>query len=803
MLPLPKFLKPYRDAGEANALFAPCSFLDERVFLTKTGAIGVVFALAGIDPECLTDETMEANTKRLREAFRILHDDIRLYQYAVKHSGERIDQRSEHGTPAIQQTAANRRRFLEESGVYSIRLYWAVVLEPRSIGRKAKNSFLNKRILQLLANELSERRERLLALAQACERNISDLLGLRLLPKSEVFQFFRILANLDRPAAEAQGLRHDTHVDFYMTSSPISPRGDGLKIGHQSVEVLSLRETPADTFPNVFRELLKLECNFVLCTEFRRIANEEAITNIQAAQSHHYWAQWLSSPMALLNLILSFGKRDEQVADESELDDVDELGETLKRVKNGGEYLGDFSFTVVLFGEQSRAKLRTAAMDVVKIFGAQEASLIQESYNALNAYLSIVPGNGAFNVRRGWQLSGNYADMALVYAPSIGNKLHSHLKTEATVVLTTEDRTPYYLSVYEADRFGVFLSGAPGSGKSVLTNLLIDHSQKEEPFTTILDIGGSYKQTTAKHDGSYLSMQFGEGRQTFRINPFVLAPTPENLQFLFLFVTSLMEVNNFQTTAEDNRELFEAIESLYVLDAEARTLGQLAQGLPPKMRPYLQPWTGRGQYGTIFDNAEDTLTFARFQTFDFRGIDELYPQVMQPLLFYIFQRVSQVVYDPALTLRPKQLWADEVWRFLANDRARAFLVAAGKTWRKHNGGIALITQSADDLRGAGILEVINEICPVKILLANPGADLADYAAMFKLNEREAERYAALIPKKQFLLKTPTRSAVLKVDLDQTAYWTYTNSPFDNARRDAALDAHGAKGLEVLAADAAH
>ena len=65
MLPLPKFIKPWKDAGEANALFAPCSFIDDHVFLTKTGALGIVFELAGIDPECLTDATMEAHTKRL------------------------------------------------------------------------------------------------------------------------------------------------------------------------------------------------------------------------------------------------------------------------------------------------------------------------------------------------------------------------------------------------------------------------------------------------------------------------------------------------------------------------------------------------------------------------------------------------------------------------------------------------------------------------------------------------------------------------------------------------------------------
>ncbi len=245
----------------------------------------------------------------------------------------------------------------------------------------------------MLTRELEENREKLVAQAQAFERTVGDLLGLRLLPKTDVFQFFRVLANLDKEIATAQTLRHDSHVDFYMTSSATAPHREGLRVGHQNVEVLSLRETPSETFPDVFRDLLKLECNFILVSEFRRLINDDAITKIRSSQSHHYWNQWISDPMALLNLILSFGKKDDLVADESETDDVDELTQTLKRVKNGGEYLGEFSFTVVLFAEHNRAKLQTTAADVVKIFGAHEGALIQESYKALNAYLSIVPGN--------------------------------------------------------------------------------------------------------------------------------------------------------------------------------------------------------------------------------------------------------------------------------------------------------------------------------------------------------------------------------------------------------------------------
>jgi type IV secretory pathway VirB4 component len=242
--------------------------------------------------------------------------------------------------------------------------------------------------------------------------------------------------------------------------------------------------------------------------------------------------------------------------------------------------------------------------------------------------------------------------------------------------------------------------------------------------------------------------------------------------------------------------------------------------LPPKMKPYLQPWVRAakgsqvrdGQFATVFDNVDDTLTFAHFQTFDFEGMDTSYPKVLAPMVDYIFQRVRDVVHDPALLRVPKMLWADECWKFMTNGPARDRLIEAGKTWRTYNGGICLISQSAGDYGKTtdgqaaddySVLAIVNEICPTKLLLSNPGADLAKYKELFKLNERETELFAGVIPKRQFFCKTPTRSHVLNVELDPTAYWTYTTSPEDKARRADMIAQHGIdEGIRVLAATAA-
>ena len=122
-----------------------------------------------------------------------------------------------------------------------------------------------------------------------------------------------------------------------------------------------------------------------------------------------------------------------------------------------------------------------------------------------------------------------------------------------------------------------------------------------------------------------------------------------------------------------------------------------------------------------------------------------------------------------------------------------------KTWRKANAAMILSTQSLDELRRSDVLDVIIESCPTKLFLANPDMDRDLYARQFHLNETEIELIRALVPKRQFLLKTPEHAKVANLTVDRKSYWLYTNDPFDNRKRREAFDTYGfEQGLDVLA-----
>lgn len=459
---------------------------------------------------------------------------------------------------------------------------------------------------------------------------------------------------------------------------------------------------------------------------------------------------------------LENGPKD-RLIDDSAASIVNELGSCLEEMEVTGSFFGEFSLSIILY-DDDRARLRRSVAECFKVFSSIDAQLTEERYNLLNAFLAMLPGNYAFNLRKMLISSTNYADCSLLFAPQSGEVQNSHLGTEYLTVLETNHRTPYFFNLHHGDIAHMFMLGMTGSGKSFTVSHLLTHAQKYGPLTYIFDLGGSYRDLTGRFDGAYLRV--GAEERSFAINPFSLSPTPENHQFQCLLVRVLAASSGYELTGADERDLFEQVQNLYSVEADQRRLLTLANILGRNVRQALQKWVQGGQYGSVFDNVEDNLTFARFQTFDFEGMDKV-PQVLEPLLFYILHRAQNAIYDPALATTFKIFVIDEAWRFLRNPAIKLYVQEALKTWRKKNAAMILATQSGDDLLRSEMLPVVVESCATQIFLPNPGMDQAAYRQAFHLSETEAEKIAALIPKRQLLVKRPDLTKILNLNVERS------------------------------------
>jgi hypothetical protein len=148
--------------------------------------------------------------------------------------------------------------------------------------------------------------------------------------------------------------------------------------------------------------------------------------------------------------------------------------------------------------------------EVMRIVGAHEGAVHEETYNILNAFLAALPGGTPFNLRKLLLTDKNHADLGLWFAPSSGEPRNIFLRSPALIALETEDQSLYHLNLHLSDVGHALVLGMTGAGKSFLLNCLLTHAQKYQPYTVIFDVGGSYRWITEAMHGSYVSVGGGD-----------------------------------------------------------------------------------------------------------------------------------------------------------------------------------------------------------------------------------------------------------------------------------------------------
>lgn len=808
MVRLARILRDYRDAGSVNSLLALWGFVDEVTFLTKAGHVGTVYRLKGIDSEGLTHVQRAALVHRFEAGLRLLDEHCRVYQYLFKRTIDPLVD-TVCATPVANDAIQQRTAYLNSrrDDLYTASLYLVLLYEPPNetltsttlrhlwqAPRHALQSWLStRRTFEVLESALDRAIDNLHHKASAFEVQISDF-GPQRLSKAEAFQFFRDLLNYDLPARARATRVHDTHLDYFVADSSVECHRDHLVIGSRRVKVLSMKEPPSQTFAHVLGDLFAVPGEFIACLEWQRIPNDRMRRDLHMRRRHFF-----NKRVALVNYVAPETKPEEMLVDDSADATVHQLGEAATELEVNGHFFGQCSLTLLLQGRDLAAVQHRTA-EAMKTLAVHDGSFFDESYNLLNAWLGVVPGNGAHNLRRLALLETNLADLSFLFALNEGERVSSHLRREALTTFETPHRTTYAFNLHVDDVGHTLVLGATGSGKSFTVNLLVTHAQKYDPLTIILDLGHSYRKLGTLLQGRYL--EIGLGRQDVTINPSALSPTAEHLHFLHAFVRVLLEgSDSYRVSDLEDRELYEAIENLYVLDRDQRRLFTLGNLLPRALAARLHKWVDQGRYAALFDNLEDTLTIERLQVFDFEAM-RAYPAVLEPLLFYVLHRVSERIHDPAESSRLKLCVMDEAWRFIQHPVLRAYVEEGLKTWRKRNAAMLLSTQTINDFASADLLRTVVESCPTKLLLANPSFDPQQYADLFQMNEAELKLLGGLLPRQQILLKRPDLTKVLTLTVDPKSYWIYTNTPIDNERVAAALREYGFQaGLDRLAVSA--
>jgi type IV secretion system protein VirB4 len=813
MFKIDTITKDWKEAGAFMAQVNLYGFWDEHCFLAKSGDLGCALKIGGIDAEGLDHAGRDYVVKRLEAALRSLDEKTRLYQVLFRHNCPEIPH-AEYTNPLVRAAAEQRAAFLNTKSdrLYSIEIFWIILADgsyaktgvlhalselpksPRSSLRDLHALFSGSKERTLLYEQIERDRMRLQQKVQSLSGQLNDLTEIELLGAEKVFRLDRRFVNF-RPSKVANSkLRGTQHLDWQMCDSELEAHRGHLRLDDFYVRVLTLKELPSETQPLLLHGLLDIPVNFHVVTEWHPVDNARARKEINKRRRHHHNSK--TSFLSNLQDQNHVGPREELV-DGSKEAAVTELGEALTALCMEGKSFGEFTLTVVIYDED-RTKVEHAVAEFQKLFSQHDGLLYEERYNLLNAFFATVPGNKQFNLRKQWALNSNVADLSFLFTVDTGSQWNVHLEREHLAVLETAHATPYYFNLHAGDVAHTLLLGATGSGKSFCLVFTLQSMQKYDPLTFIFDLGGSYETLTRVFGGTYLNV--GLKNPGFSINPFSLPPTHENLNFIYLFTRVLLEAQGkYALTPEDEKALYAAVERVYQLPGEIRTLSNFASILGP-LGERLHRWTRAGQFGHLFDNVEDTLTFSRFQTFNFDGWADA-PDVLEPLLFYVLHQASAEIEKPENTATFKCFVIDEAWMFLKNATIREWITRAEKTWRKKNAAMILATQSVVELAASEMLHIVHESCPTKIFLANPNMDRKLYAEIFQLNDTEIELLESLVPKRDLLLKQPGITKKLVLEVDALTYWVATNNSRDNPRKQEYFARYGPEqGLLRLAHD---
>ena len=136
MVNMGRVLKDYRETGSLASALALWGFVDEHTFLTKAGAVGVVYRVAGADVECLDHPERQAIARRFEQALRQLDESCRLYEYVIKRPAAPITA-ADHPHPIVHEALQRRVTYLtaRAATLFELDLYFVVLYEPPALQR--------------------------------------------------------------------------------------------------------------------------------------------------------------------------------------------------------------------------------------------------------------------------------------------------------------------------------------------------------------------------------------------------------------------------------------------------------------------------------------------------------------------------------------------------------------------------------------------------------------------------------------------------------------------------------------------
>ena len=300
---------------------------------------------------------------------------------------------------------------------------------------------------------------------------------------------------------------------------------------------------------------------------------------------------------------------------------------------------------------------------------------IPETLNAVDAWLSSIPGNAYANVRQPIVSTLNLAHMMPLSAVWAGPEKNDHLDGPPLIVTRTDGATPFRLVTHIGDVGHTLVAGPTGMGKSVLLAILA--MQFRRYFGSRIfafDMGRSMRATILGLGGEHYDLGADGG---IAFQPLARIDSEGYRTWAAEWVEGRLLHEGVTVGPDEKAAIWSALGSLAGAPVEQRTLTGLSVLLQSNaLRQALSPYVLGGAHGKLLDADRDRLGMADVQGFEMEELMHS-PAAVQAVLRYLFARFDER-FDGAPTL----LILDEAWLFLDEPSFAARIRQWLKTLRK-------------------------------------------------------------------------------------------------------------------------
>ncbi|SDH78491.1 type IV secretion system protein VirB4 [Pseudomonas flavescens] len=575
------------------------------------------------------------------------------------------------------------------------------------------------------------------------------------------------------------------HIDALLADCALVG-GLAPTLGDQHLRVVSVRGFPTSTWPGILDDLNRLGFGYRWSTRF--VCMDKAEAEKELGRLRRQWFAKRKNVVALLRETIF--QQESPLVDTDASNKATDADAALQELGSDQVAFGYLTATVTVMDTDAGVADEKLRM-VERVIQGRGFVTIPETLNAVDAWLSSIPGNAYANVRQPIVSTLNLAHMMPLSAVWAGPERNDHLNGPPLIVTRTDGSTPFRLVTHIGDVGHTMIVGPTGMGKSVLVATLAMQFRRY-PGSRIFafDIGRSLRAAILGLGGEHYDLGADGG---IAFQPLARIDQESYRTWAAEWMEGRLLHEGVIVGPDEKAAIWSALGSLAGAPVEQRTLTGFSVLLQSNaLRQALSPYVLGGAHGKLLDADHDWLGMADVQCFE---MEELMHSkaVVLAVLSYLFARLEER-FDGS----PTMLFLSEAWMFLDDPVFSARLRQWLKTLRKKQVSVVFDTQSLADIKESSIAPAVIESCAVRIFLPNPQATEPQIRPIydgFGLSSRQIEIVATAQPKRDYYYQSRLGNRLFDLDLGPAALaFAGASTPQDQRDIDRVLAQVGAPGF---------